>query len=508
MVTALRERPVQEVPLTFKLRGGLLTIAQALSKDSDAVEILAEGPAGTGKTRTILELINLLAHRYPRSRYLIVRKHQVTLTSTCLVTFNEKVRHVLDGVTFFGGNKDEPAAYRYPNGSRIVVGGMDNATKVLSSEYDLIYVNEATELSEGDWETLTTRLRNGVLPHQRIVGDCNPAHDKHWLNRRCNEGKVLRIRSRLQDNPVYFTDTGAETEAGAAYLNALAGLTGPRRERLLLGKWTGHEHAIYKTFARETHVRPLPAGIQWQQGAIGGDQGGIHRAAGVAIKVDQYGRRWAVEAWAQPDTEHGDLTAREIGRLAVSHGIYRVRTDPTAAAVAAATSRLMGSSVLVNAAQGTPGARIARIRMATRLFAVFPSGRVPSRLDEYYQRNSIGALTEDSPGLLFVDGAPGIEDLVSQIEGYHYVPQETDLLYEDKVARIDDDLVAAMEYAIEELEDEPIDSIVAGTMEQREASADRHEVSQYRLRDTLPPPAPPSMGREGSSYGLPGRGRA
>ena len=49
MVTA--ERP--EVVLRLKLRGGNLELYNARDP-----EVLAEGPAGTGKTRTALELIN------------------------------------------------------------------------------------------------------------------------------------------------------------------------------------------------------------------------------------------------------------------------------------------------------------------------------------------------------------------------------------------------------------------------------------------------------------------
>jgi len=37
-----------------------------------------------------------------------------------------------------------------------LVGGLDDPQKVMSSEYDLIYCHEATELAENEWETLAT----------------------------------------------------------------------------------------------------------------------------------------------------------------------------------------------------------------------------------------------------------------------------------------------------------------------------------------------------------------
>jgi len=57
--------------------------------------------------------------------------------------------------------------WRYQNGSVIVTGGLDKVTKIMSSEYDAIYVQEATEISEDEWEHLTTRLRRTTTPTSR-----------------------------------------------------------------------------------------------------------------------------------------------------------------------------------------------------------------------------------------------------------------------------------------------------------------------------------------------------
>ena len=88
-------------------------------------EQLLEGPAGSGKTRPILELFHLFATQYPGFRGLIVRKVGATLATSCLVTFRRNVLKPEDRVVFFGGSKDRPAAFQYPNGSEIVVGGLD-----------------------------------------------------------------------------------------------------------------------------------------------------------------------------------------------------------------------------------------------------------------------------------------------------------------------------------------------------------------------------------------------
>jgi phage terminase large subunit len=207
-------------------------------------EILLGGPAGTGKSRACLEKINGAAHKYPMMRGLMLRKTLVSFTSSGLVTFRQKVLQPGDGVEFFGGNKQEPAHYRYPNGSQIVVGGLDDAGKVMSTEYDMIYVQEATDLVEDDWERLTTRLRNHVMPYQQLVADCNPNAPTHWLKQRCDRGACLMLYSVHADNPTMTPD----------YLATLDALTGVRRLRLRDGIWAAAEGMVWEEWNPAIHL--------------------------------------------------------------------------------------------------------------------------------------------------------------------------------------------------------------------------------------------------------------
>lgn len=434
-----------EIVQTFKLRGGNKDLFEARDK-----EVVAEGPSGTGKTRTILELINLLCHKYPGLRVLIVRKHAVTLTNTCLVTLNEKVLKPQDGVKFFGGSTSKPAAYVYPNGSSIVVGGMDDPDKVLSAEYDLIYANEATELTEESWETLLTRLRNGVLPNMRIIADCNPTAAKNWLHQRCDRGDAKVIYSRLTDNPAFFKDDGTPTLQGEQYLATLEKLSGTRRKRFLLGQRVGVENAIYPHFDRETHVRDLEPDLHFTTGAIGVDYGRRHKGAAVAISVDQYGRRWVRECWSEVVTADNSNLLAAIGNLRTRFGIRRGRVDPNQGA--------LGGLLGYNVANGAGGSRNTRTKITGRLFNYFPGGRVPSMTLELNETRFLREFPQppfkepDSPGLLLVKGMPGIDDLCDQLEDYHEVFIVTDRKEDFEVARINEDIVAGLEYGNEELE--------------------------------------------------------
>jgi len=219
-------------------------------------EVLLSGPAGTGKSRACLEKLHMMMLMNPGARALMVRKTLVSLTSTGLVTYREHVAKealATGEVEWFGGSTQEPAAYRYRNGSTVVVGGMDKATKIMSSEYDVIYVQEATELTENDWEALTTRLRNGRVSFQQLIADCNPDMPTHWLKKRADSGLTLMMESRHEDNPVLYSD-GQLTPVGADYIGKLDRLTGVRYLRLRRGVWAAAEGLVYEDFDPSVHL--------------------------------------------------------------------------------------------------------------------------------------------------------------------------------------------------------------------------------------------------------------
>jgi PBSX family phage terminase large subunit len=231
-------------------------------------ELVLSGPAGTGKTLAILHKVNLVACMYPGTRALLVRKTQVSLSASALVTWQEKVIHELERaglVKYFGGSAVKPPAYEYANRSKVLIGGLDNANKVLSTEYDLIAVVQAEELTQHDWETLTTRLRHNIAPFQQIIADCNPDAPNHWLKRRADNGELDMYHSRHQNNPFYWDEEAGDwTEAGRIYIDRLERLTGVRYHRLRHGEWVAAEGMIYEEWNSAENVRdPIPLPGDW-----------------------------------------------------------------------------------------------------------------------------------------------------------------------------------------------------------------------------------------------------
>jgi phage terminase large subunit len=219
-------------------------------------EVLLSGAAGTGKSRACLEKLHAMALQNPGMRGLIVRKTAVSLTSSALVTYQKIVaaEAIASGeVVFYGGSRQEAAGYRYGNGSFLTIAGLDKSSRIMSTEFDTIYCQEATELDENDWESLTTRLRNGVVSFQQLLADCNPGPPQHWLNQRCTRGQTVMIPCRHEDNPRLYDD-GEWTAEGAAYLAILEALTGVRYLRLRKGLWAAAEGIIYDTFDPAVHL--------------------------------------------------------------------------------------------------------------------------------------------------------------------------------------------------------------------------------------------------------------
>lgn len=246
----------------FEFRG-----AAAELQGDRSPELVMSGPAGTGKSLACLWKLHHACARVPNVRALIVRKTRASLTESALVTFERDVLPSGCGLGL-GAGRANRHSYRYPNGSEIVCGGLgdaDQIRKVMSTEYDLIFVQEGIELNENDWESLSTRLRSNRLPYQQLLADTNPDSPNHWLKRRCNAGKTKLLESRHEDNPsLWDVATGDWTAFGKIYLERLDGLSGSRKQRLRFGKWVQAEGVVYDGWNPAIHVvDPKPISREW-----------------------------------------------------------------------------------------------------------------------------------------------------------------------------------------------------------------------------------------------------
>jgi hypothetical protein len=220
-------------------------------------EVLIDGPAGTGKTYGILVAIHLWLLRNPNARALFARAHRASLSESVLVTWEQDVlpltghEHLASGARRQGRQN-----YVYPNGSEVIVAGLDKASKVLSAAYDVVFVNEAIELPQPDqWETILSRQKRPGRPVKLgiLIGDTNPGDPQHWLKQRCDRGECELWSTSHEDNPALH-DGDAWTAVGLDYRDQLGRLTGTRRKRLRDGIWCAGEGAWFEGWDEDRHV--------------------------------------------------------------------------------------------------------------------------------------------------------------------------------------------------------------------------------------------------------------
>lgn len=235
------------------------------------MSILYEGPAGTGKTRSCLEKAFAIASKYKNSRQLFLRQTRASMTESVLATWENIVIKPHDHLKA-GAERKFREKYKFPNDSVIVCGGLDKAEKYLSTEWDIIWIFEAIEVSEHHFETAFSRLGRGhAVPYTQIICDTNPWTPNHWLNKRASEGKMTRILARHTDNPLWYQPNERGelvlTAAGDRYINQVLGsLTGPRRERLLNGKWCQAEGLVYERWDASVHVvKRFDVPAEWER---------------------------------------------------------------------------------------------------------------------------------------------------------------------------------------------------------------------------------------------------
>src|SRR5690348_14224360 len=144
MVEGRMPTAVNEIIEEYRPYGGNRELFKMYARKTVPPEILLSGPAGTGKSRVALALINAGNMDYPRARCLMLRETRRSLSESGMVTLERKVLHPAQNV-YFHSSKQQ---YQDPNGSILAVGGMDRASKLMSSEWDIIYFMEAIETIE------------------------------------------------------------------------------------------------------------------------------------------------------------------------------------------------------------------------------------------------------------------------------------------------------------------------------------------------------------------------
>lgn len=160
------------------------------------------GGAGSGKSIFAGRKIIERATSVPGHRILVCRKVARTLRQSC---FEQIIGQVHEYYPDAGAKINQTdMRITFANGSMILFAGLDDVEK-LKSIYDItsIWIEEASEVEQTDFQQLDIRLRGRVVEYQQILITFNPISVNHWLKKRffdTKDEKVLTSTSTYKDN--------------------------------------------------------------------------------------------------------------------------------------------------------------------------------------------------------------------------------------------------------------------------------------------------------------------
>ena len=218
---------------------------QALMLSARTRHIGFGGARGGGKSWAVRTKAKLLAFRYPGIRLLIVRRSYPEL-------MNNHIQILRTELAAVARYNDKDKVLRFPNGSAIhfmYCDGDGDLDRLQGVEYDCIFLDEATQLSEYQMKTISACLRGVNDFPKRIYYTCNPGGQGHayikriFIDRRYEHGENPADYTFIQS---LVTDNQALMAAQPDYVRQLEALPEKLRRAWLLGEWDIFEGQFFE----------------------------------------------------------------------------------------------------------------------------------------------------------------------------------------------------------------------------------------------------------------------
>lgn len=206
------------------------------------------GARGGGKSWAVRAKAKLLAARYPGIKMLIVRRTYPELINNHI----NILRRELLGIARY---TDKDKVLCFVNGSTINFSycACDaDLDRQQGQEYDVIFLDEATQLSEYQMKTITACLRGVNGFPKRIYYTCNPGGQGHayikriFIDRRYDDGEDPEDYVFIQS---LVTDNAALMASQPDYVKQLEALPPKLRDAWLYGSWDVYEGQFFEEFA-------------------------------------------------------------------------------------------------------------------------------------------------------------------------------------------------------------------------------------------------------------------
>lgn len=211
------------------------------------------GARGGGKSWALRRKLVLLCIEYPGINILLIRK-----------TYNElRDNHIriltgeLKGIATY---TDSRKTFEFPNGSVLRMGYLDtesDTSQYQGQEYDVIALDEATQFTEYQFQTLKGCLRGANNFPKRMYLTCNPGGVGHAWVKRLFIDRNYKQTEREKDYafiPALVYDNKILLQKNPDYLQQLESLPQSLKSAWLDGKWDEFEGQFFPEFDHSVHV--------------------------------------------------------------------------------------------------------------------------------------------------------------------------------------------------------------------------------------------------------------
>lgn len=146
---------------------------------------VAWGGAGSGKSHIVARkiLYRLLKESHCKHNFLIIRKVDRTIKRSVFALMKNIISR-WGLLSEFDINLTDKTMIYKPTGAQIMFSGLDDVEKLKSIEgVTSIWAEEATELTQEDFEQLDLRLRGNTGSLKQIILTLNPISEQHWIKK-------------------------------------------------------------------------------------------------------------------------------------------------------------------------------------------------------------------------------------------------------------------------------------------------------------------------------------
>ena len=208
------------------------------------------GARGGGKSWAVHTKAKLMCLKYPGIKALIVRRTYPELLNNHIDQLVEELR----GIAKY--NKTDKI-FRFVNGSTIKFGYCNHdkdLQQYQGAQYDVIFLDEATQLQESWMKKITACLRGTNDFPKRIYYTMNPGGQGHayikriFIDKRYEEGEDPKDYTFIQS---LVTDNKALMKKQPDYIRQLEALPPKLRDAWLYGRWDIFEGQFFEDFRPE-----------------------------------------------------------------------------------------------------------------------------------------------------------------------------------------------------------------------------------------------------------------